>query len=163
MAYARKMRPSSKKFTIIKDTREPEGKGWDFRASANCHGMERKKLDVGDYAIAGLETKVMIERKSLGDLWNTLSITANYQRFLREMDRAANHRLKYLVIEASLADVNRGYRYSRVSPANIHAKLISLQVKHNVHVVFAGRQDLARAWVRGLFDKLHKYHKDDVI
>ena len=157
MVYARKAKPPKGKFTIIRDTREQKGKGWEFRASANCFKMEKKKLDVGDYAISGLEDVIMVERKTLGDLWNTLGRTENYKRFLREMDRAKDHRLKYLVIEATLAEVNAGYKFSKVSPANIHAKLISLQVKHNVHVIFAGRKDVARAWVRRLFDKLFRY------
>jgi ERCC4-type nuclease len=163
MAYARKAKAPEDKFTIIRDTREQKGKGWAFRASGNCYGVEQKKLDVGDYAIAGLEDVVMIERKTLGDLWGTLGRTENYKRFLREMERAKDHKLKYLVIEATLAQVNSGYRYSRVSPANIHAKLVSLQVKHGVHVIFAGRQDAARKWTRNLFDKLFRYHKEGIL
>ncbi len=163
MVYARKSKSPKDKFTIIRDTREQKGKGWEFRASANCYKMEKKKLDVGDYAIAGLEDVVMVERKTIGDLWGTLSRPENYKRFLREMDRAKDHKLKYLVIEATLAEVNGGYGFSRVKPANIHAKLISLQVKHNVHVIFAGRQDVARAWVRTLFGKLFRYSQDGLL
>jgi len=163
MVYARKSKPPQGKFLIIRDTREQRGKGWSFRASANCFGMEKKKLDVGDYAIGGLESVIMVERKTLGDLWNTLGRTDNYKRFLKEMDRAKDHKLKYLVIEATLSEVNNGYKFSKVSPANIHAKLISLQVKHNVHIVFAGRQDVARAWVRKLFDKLFRYKLNGII
>jgi len=163
MAYARKAKAPAYKFTIMRDTREQKDKGWAFRSSGNCYGMESKKLDVGDYTIAGLESVIMVERKTLGDLWGTLGRTENYERFLREMERAANHRLKYLVIEATLAQVNSGYKFSKVPPANIHAKLISLQVKHGVHVIFAGRQDLARKWTRSLFDKLFKYHKEGII
>ena len=160
MVHARRAKAPKDKFTIIRDTREQKGKGWEFRASANCYGMEKKKLDVGDYAIEGMEDIVMVERKTLGDLWGTLSVKKNYDRFLREIERAKDHKMKYLVIEATLAEVNAKYRFSQVSPANIQAKLISLQVKHNVHVVFAGRKDLARAWVRRLFDKLFRYKND---
>lgn len=151
------------KFKIVIDTREQEGKGWDFRASANCSGTERRKLDVGDYAIKGMEHIICIERKTLGDLWNTLSMQNNYDRFLREWDRAKDHRMKFLVIEAKLSDVQKGYAYSKVSPNNIMAKLTSLQVKHNVHVIFAGRKDVARKYVRGLMAKLYKYYLDGVI
>lgn len=152
-----------KKFTILKDTREHQDKGWMFRASANCMGMVRKKLDVGDYTLEGLEKIIAVERKTLGDLWNTLGRQDNYQRFLREWERAKDYRMKYLVIEASLADVDKGYRYSKVPPGNIHAKLISLQIKHNVHVIFAGREDKARAWVRRLFEKLNSYRDEGII
>lgn len=158
MVYARKPKPGQDKFLIIRDTREQDGKGWNFRASANCLGVERKKLDVGDYTVGGLEDILMVERKTLGDLWGTLGRQENYKRFLREMERAKDHKLKYLVIEATLAQVDAGYKWSKVPSSNIHAKLISLQVKHGVHVIFADREDKARAWVRRLFHKIFRYH-----
>jgi len=97
------------KFKIIRDSREKDGMGWNFRASANCSGMEIEKLNVGDYTVKGLENILMIERKTLGDLWNTLGNVDNYKRFLREMERAKDHKVKYLIIEATLGDVNKGY------------------------------------------------------
>lgn len=165
------IRRDRKRFKIVRDTREQDGKGWNFRASANCSGMDIEKLDVGDYTVKGLENLLMIERKSLGDLWNTLGNHKNYKRFLREMDRAKNHRLKYLVIEATLDDINSGYYWyqpgrgktkSKISAANIHAKLISLQVKHNVHVIFAGRLDKARAYARNIMDKVFRYNEENL-
>jgi len=154
---------AKKKYTIVRDSREQKGKGWKFRASANCNKMVIRKLDVGDYAIEGLEDTIMIERKTIGDLWNTLGNQDNYKRFLREMERSKNHRLKYLIIEGTLRDIDTGYGWSKVSSANIHAKLISLQVKHNVHVIFAGRLDRARAYVRRLMSKLFRYYQEGVI
>lgn len=156
-----KSKKEEKKFTIIRDTREQDGCGWEFRASPNCAGMEREKLDVGDYSIKGYESKVMIERKTIGDLWNTLG--RDWDRFLRELDRAKDHKIKFLIIEANLADLDRGFSYSKVPPENIHAKLISLQVKHNVHVIFAGRIDKAREYTRRLLAKLFKYCEEGVI
>ena len=163
MGTVRKPQKPKPKFKIIRDTREQDGKGWSFRASANCDGVEITKLDVGDYTVKGLEDVLVIERKTLGDLWNTLGRADNYKRFLREWERAKNHKLKYLIIEASLADVDRGYRWSKVPVNNIHAKLISLQVKHNVHVIFAGRLDKARAYARRLMDKVFRYHLEGVV
>jgi len=163
MATVKKGFVPPKKFRIIRDTREQKGKGWNFRASANCYGQKVQKLDVGDYTVEGMEDILMIERKTLGDLWGTLGPQKNYQRFLREMDRAKDHRIKFLIVEATLADVDRGYSYSQVPVNNIHAKLISLQAKHNLHVIFAGRQDRARAYVRRLMSKMFKYHTDKLL
>jgi ERCC4-type nuclease len=156
-----KSKKEEKKMTIVRDSREQKGCGWQFRASANCEGMEETKLDVGDYTIKGYEDKLMIERKTIGDLWNTLG--RDWERFLREMERAKNHRMKYLIIEGNLNDINKGYIYSKVPPENIHAKLISLQVKHNVHVIFAGREDLAREYVRNLMAKLFRYGEEGLL
>ena len=168
----RKSNQNKVRFKIIRDSREKAGKGWKFRASANCSGMEIEKLDVGDYTVKGLEKVLMIERKSLGDLWNTLGGLDNYKRFLREMERAKNHKVKYLIIEATLAEVNKGYSWfgpggrkkrSRVSPNNIIAKLISLEVKYDVHVIFAGRIDYARSHARSVMDKIFRYHEDGIL
>ena len=152
---------NQKRFTIIRDTREQDGCGWNFRASTNCEGMEKVKLDVGDYSLKGYEDKIFLERKTIGDLWGTLG--ANYERFLRELERAKSHKVKYLVIEGTLAEVSAGYAYSKLPPENIHAKLISLQVKHGVHVIFAGRLDKAREYVRLLLAKLFKYCEEGII
>jgi len=162
MGVINKPRPDPK-FTIIRDTREQEGKGWLFRASANCDGVEIKKLNVGDYTVKGLEDVLAIERKTIGDLWNTLGASKNYQRFLREWKRGENHKFKFLIIEGSLADINKGYRWSKVPVATIHAKLLSLQIHHNVHVVFAGRMDNARAYVRRLMSKVFKCHQEGTL
>lgn len=154
---------AKRKMTIVRDTREQKGKGWEFRASANCEGMIKEKLDVGDYSLHGYEHLVCVERKTLGDLYGTLGNQTNYNRFLKEWERAKEHPVKFLIIEATLADVNGGYGWSKANPNNIHAKLISLQVKHNVHVIFAGRKDVARAYVRRLLNKLWQYCEGGVI
>ena len=125
--------------------------------------MEVCKLDVGDYTIKGLEEVLMVERKTLGDLWGTLANPVNYKRFLKEMKRAENHPYKFLVIEASLADIDRGYNWSKVPANNIHAKLVSLQVKHNLHVIFAGREDRARKYVRRLLVKMNGYYREGLL
>lgn len=172
MATIRGAKKSKIRFKIIRDSREKEGKGWKFKASANCSGMEVEKLNVGDYTVKGLEKILMIERKTLGDLWNTLGGIDSYKRFMREMERAKDHKVKYLIIEATLAEVNKGYfwfvaggrkKRSKVSSSNIIAKLISLEVKHGVHVIFAGRIDHARAHARSIMDKVFRYHESGIL
>ena len=150
-----------RKFTIIRDSREKDGHGYNFRASASCLPMKVHKLDVGDYAIEGYEHLFMIERKTISDLRGTL--IQGRERFMKEMARAENHKVKYLIIEGSLADVNKGIPYSNVKAEYIISSLISLEVKHGVHVVFTSkRQDIAQAYVRRLLKKLFQYGEDGV-
>lgn len=156
---ARKQYP---KFTIIRDSREKDGCGWKFRASANCDGMEVKKLDTGDYSIKGYENLIMIERKTLSDLWGTL--TFQRERFMKEMDRSLAYPIRYLIIEGTLRDIDNGIRYSQVSPEFILASLTSLEVKYGLHVIFTDtRTDIAQAYVRKLLSKLFQYCEDGVI
>lgn len=148
------------KFKIIQDTREKDG--WKFRASANCLGMERRKLDTGDYSIEGYEDLVMIERKSIPDLWG--SLIQRRKTFMKEMDRALEFPVRYLIIEGSVGDILRGFRYSSVTPEFILSCLTSLEVKHGIHVVFTSkRRDVAQRYVRRLISKLFQYCEDGVI
>ena len=150
-----------RKFTVIRDSREKAGHGYKFRASANCLPMKTHKLDVGDYSIEGYEHIIMVERKTIADLWGTL--VQGRVRFMKEMERAKDHRVKYLIIEGSLADVNKGIRYSKVRAEYIISSLISLEMKHGVHVIYTSkRPDIAQAYVRRLLKKLFRYCEDGV-
>ncbi len=149
-------------FKIIRDSREKKGNGWNFRASSNCSGMEVRKLDTGDYSIDGYEHLIMIERKSITDLWH--SLVQDRERFMREMERAKEIPARYLIIEGGLKDVLDGIFYSKVSPEFILASLVSLQIKYGVHVIFTSkRTDVSQRYVRELLKKLNEYCHDGII
>lgn len=155
-------RKEYRQFKIIRDTREKKGNGWNFRASANCLGMELKKLDTGDYSIEGYEHLIMIERKSIADLW--MSLTSERERFIREMDRAKLIPGRYLIIEGTLRDVLAGIPYSKVRSEYILASLTSLEQKYGIHVVYTDKRgDVAQLYVRKLLEKLFQYCEDGVI
>lgn len=79
---------------IIIDTRE------QLPLFENC---KRQTLIVGDYTTKLLLNKMHIERKSLQDLYGTL--TSGNQRFKRELFRAAYHRIAIVVyVEGSFSD-----------------------------------------------------------
>ena len=122
-------------FTIIQDTREK--KPWTFQATGGVNEVKVLKLDTGDYSILGMEEKFMVERKaSVDELFMNLGV--QWERFEREMERAKPYKYKYLVIEATMRDVYRGSRYSKMSGRFIMARLMHLQLNYGVHVVFAG-------------------------
>lgn len=149
-----------RQFTIIKDSREK--KGWNFRASANCRGMIVRKLETGDYSLVDYEDLIMIERKSLSDLWGTL--LTSRERFIKEMERAKEIPIRYLVIEGTLSDVMHGLKYSKVGPDYILSSLMSLEVKYGIHVIYTSkRKDVAQQYVRKLLAKLFQYCEDKVI
>jgi len=150
------------KFKIIRDSREKKGCGWRFRASSNCSGMLTRKLETGDYSIDGYEDLIMIERKTIGDLWGTL--TFGRDRFIKELERAKEIPARFIIIEATLKDINAGIRYSKVQPDFIIASLISFQIKYGVQVVFTDKRvDVAQAYARKLITKLFQYCEDGVI
>jgi ERCC4-type nuclease len=150
------------KMTIIRDSREKDGSGWKFRASANCNGMEVAKLETGDYSLKGFENLVMIERKTITDLWG--SLVQGRERFMREMERAKAYPIRYLIIEGTLAEVMSGIRYSKVPPQAILATLTSLEVKYGIHVIFTSkRTDIAQEYARRLLAKLFEYCSQGVV
>lgn len=151
-----------KPYKVIRDSREKKGHGWYFRATATCDGMDVRKLDTGDYSVEGYEDLIMIERKSIPDLWN--SLIQGRERFMREMDRAKEIPARYLVIEGTMKDVQKGIRYSRVNGDTMLANLISLEQKYGIHVIFTDkRKDVAQRYVRNLLKKLYQYCVDGVI
>ena len=91
------------KLTIIEDSREqnPLNLG-DIR------GVEvvRQGLKTGDYSLVGYEDEICFERKSVPDLVGTL--IGGHERFLREMDRMKDFRVKYILVEHTAGTV---YRY----------------------------------------------------
>jgi len=83
-------------------------------------------LKTGDYSILGMEDRISVERKSLADLYGTL--TAGRKRFEAEMSRLSAMECSAVVIEASLSDLIRSPpSRSKVSPKVIYRTWISWQ------------------------------------
>lgn len=147
------------KLTIIRDTREKLGCGWKFNATANCNGTVEKKLETGDYSIEGMEHLIMIERKTIADLWGTL--TSQKERFIAEMERALAIPSRYLIIEGTMRDIFQGCYFSRVTPEYILSSLTTLEQKYNLHVIYVDkRKDICQRYVRRLLEKLYKLHAE---
>jgi hypothetical protein len=81
-----------------------------------------KKLNVGDYALEDEEyaDKCVIERKSLGDFYSTMS--AGNERFRKELDRSVvSEQYVVVLIEAAMDKVS-SYKYSRPAFKKIKAE-----------------------------------------
>jgi ERCC4-type nuclease len=126
---------SDKTFTIIQDTREK--KPWAFQTAGSVDGVKVSKLDTGDYSIQGMEKLFMVERKaSVDEVFMNLGV--QWERFEREMERAKLYKYKYLVIESSMREIYKGSRYSKMSGRFIMARLLYLQYKYGISIIFAG-------------------------
>jgi len=80
---------------IIIDSRE------QLPLSFTGHETITRKLDEGDYNIAELEDKIVIERKSPQDLYQ--SITINHERFKNEILRSKKkNKTFYIFLECDL-------------------------------------------------------------
>lgn len=112
-----------------------------------------KKLDFGDYGceIAGNRLPIYFERKSIGDLFGTL--TSGIDRFKREVTRAkeANCTL-YLAIEGSLLDVYKGSEFSIVAGSQIVRTIFMYKVKYGLEPVFCNDREQMKYYILETFD-----------
>src|SRR4051794_5316741 len=99
------MKTTLSPYTVIVDTREQAP--YEFLRPIKLTRSHYRKLltsrgalHTGDYSLAGLESRVAIERKSLGDLFGTLG--RGRKRFEAELTRFESFEFAGLVIEAEL-------------------------------------------------------------
>lgn len=85
--------------------------------------MERGTLTTGDYSIAGLESVIAIERKSLPDL--LACIGQERERFEREIQRLMAFPCRCLIIESTWAEIEAGEWRSKVTSASVIGSLMS--------------------------------------
>ena len=84
------------KFHIIKDTREKKGHGWWYDENAYCSGTTVAKVDIGDYAIEGMEHVLCIERK---ESVSEFAGNCSEKRFHAELKKMATFPFAFLIFE----------------------------------------------------------------
>ena len=135
---------------IIFDTREQ--RPWPIP------GAIRKGLKTGDYSVEGYEDSICLERKSLNDLVG--SMTKGRARFLREVRRMRDYRFKCIVVEATVREVMEGQYFSRTNPNSILGSVVSLCIRHNVQVHFAGDRQMAQVFSERWLKKAAQYSEE---
>ncbi len=100
--------------------------------------VERKKLDYGDYSCVfndGEVSRTFFERKGFSDLFQTMGY--GYPRFKKEMARAKDNGDRLiLIIEGSVKEVLKGYKYSTLKGYSIVKKLFTLWIRFGLLPVF---------------------------
>lgn len=135
-------------FTIYIDTREKTA--WTFSPNIS---IEKKALPEGDYTIKGLESIVVIERKTLSDFVGSVL----KKRFKDELKRLAPYKYKTIAVEASVTDIINADYSSHIHPMSVLGAAISIHVYHSIPVLFWGNrqiaQVLAEKWLRRVWKK----------
>lgn len=122
--------------SILIDTREQRPFAFDtIPADAEAGGglwqvpTERHTLASGDYSLAGHELKVAVERKSLADLYSTIS--QGRARFVRELERLAAFDFAAVVIEADwTAIIDKPPRRSKLPPRIVYRSILAWQQRY---------------------------------
>ena len=134
------------KFTVIRDTREKEGFGWEFGPNEIFATTLIKKLDSGDYSLLGYEREISIERKK-----NTGELAKNIfePRFEKELVRLQEYKHSYIVCEFTYNDlltfpVNSGIPKNlwwkvKMSSKFLHSTVSRYMLQYNTQIIFAGK------------------------
>jgi len=129
-----------KDFTIVIDTREQQP--YTFACSA-----VQRALDAGDYSVAGCESQIAVERKSLPDFVRT--VIHDRERFQSELDKLASYTFACIVVEADLDEVLRGLKQSElrmVTPAAVLGSALHIAMRYRVPVYWCGSRQAACAF-----------------
>jgi len=127
-------------FRIVIDTREQHP--YEFPCAT-----VRRKLDAGDYSVAGCEERIAVERKSLADFVHTVIHDAD--RFRSELERLETYALACIVVEGDLDAVLRGRRQSdlrMVTPGAVLGAALQISIRHHIPVQWCGSRQAACAY-----------------
>jgi ERCC4-type nuclease len=134
-----------------------EQKPYSFRPFRKWFaGIERRKLPVGDYSIAGLEGRLAIERKSLQDLFNCCSPYGSRGAFVRSCERLSKLEFAALVIEGSITKVLRATEFSAMHPNAVFGTIQALAVRWGIQPWFAPTRGLAEEITACLLHKAYQ-------
>jgi ERCC4-type nuclease len=133
-------------FTVIIDTREQSPFGFQNLQQQKRYGggtliirTERKALPTGDYSIRGMEDKIAVERKEMGDFFHCCG--SDRERFERQLARLNEMEFGCMMIEADWNTIMRGHRESKMDPESIRGSVIAWQMEYFPKVTwwFGGR------------------------
>ena len=124
---------------IIQDSREQA----PFRFNGYDCEVTTGSLATGDYSLLHLEHQIAIERKTIDDLLGCL--TAERERFTKELARGRGMAAFFVVVECDWLDVVEGRYRSRMEPVAAVASVLSLSMRNRVPFHFCGSRAQAEA------------------
>ena len=128
--------------TLIADTREKRPLVFlHFPTVTAC-------LSEGDYSVQGFEKQFTIERKSISDL--VQSVTAERERFEKELIRIRPYDFKRLLIIGTLDDIRKHRYRSQAKPKSVMASIYAFEIRYSLPCVFSATPEeaaeLIEAW-----------------
>jgi len=138
---------------VLVDTREKNP--FDFSRFKNWIGGEKSQsLKAGDYSIEGMETLLVLERKTLSDLITTL--IQQRTRFFKQCEKMTKYRWRALLIEASYEDIKTPYGYDEYNtsahPNAVSGTLDALETRYGIPVIYTSlhrslAEEKAASWL----------------
>jgi len=137
---------------VLVDTREKCP--FDFNRFPNWIAAEKRQaLKAGDYSVEGMETLLVLERKTLTDLITT--VIQQRERFLKQCEKMAKYRWRALLIEASYEDIKSPYdeEYNTLAHPNaVSGTLDALEARFGIPVIYTSlyrplAEEKAASWL----------------
>ena len=138
---------------VLIDTREKYP--FDFSRFPNWIAASKKQaLKAGDYSAEGMESLLILERKTLTDLITT--VIQERVRFFTQCEKMSKYRWKALLIEASYEDVKTPYdedEYNtRAHPNAVSGTLDALEARYGIPVIYTSchkplAEEKAASWL----------------
>jgi ERCC4-type nuclease len=137
---------------VVIDTREQTP--FEFTGLSNwVGGTTRRKLDVGDYSVVGMEGLLRLERKSLTDLITTLMQWR--KRFFKECEALARFRHSALLVEATYEDVKSFYDdelCTAAHPNAVSGTLDAVEARFGIPAIYTSQhrplaEEKAASWL----------------
>lgn len=148
-------------FVVIADANEylPQHLGYRFEQIDPRPRVLTSNLWVGDYTVSGLAAEVVVERKTLGDLYGSFGKNKRENMIERVAIMDHSFRRAFVVVEAEYSEVvSNPPRYSRVHPRSLSGTIIALKQRFpRVHWEFMPGRD---AGERMTFRILERYYLD---
>jgi len=138
---------------VLIDTREKYP--FDFSRFKNWIGGHKSlALKAGDYSVEGMETLLILERKTLTDLITT--VIQQRVRFFKQCEKMTKYRWRALLVEASYEDIKTPYdqdEYNTLAHPNaVSGTLDALEARFGIPVIYTSlyrplAEEKAASWL----------------
>ena len=140
---------------ILVDTREQNP--FSFERFSNWFaGIEKQPLEIGDYSVAGLENRCVVERKHLNDL--VRSFLVRRPEFVKRLRRMSAFPDRLLVITAAISQIKSRYEHSPANPNQITQSLMATLAGMRVPFLCVDTHELGEEIVESYLYQVHLYH-----
>jgi DNA excision repair protein ERCC-4 len=140
---------------LVVDTREKNPFNFS-RFEGWFAGIERRALKLGDYSIAGLEDRCVVERKDLPDLVH--SFTSERPVFVHRLRLMSQYPHRLLVITTALSQVKSPLPQGGGSPNRLTQSLIATLAGLQIPFLCTETHELGEEMIASYLYQVHLYH-----
>ena len=133
----------------------------NFTVGGSVSRVDISGVPFGDYWCSyesGEEMPICFERKSISDLFGTL--TSGHERFRRELQKAKDNGFKIiLIVEGSISDVLAGASHSTVEGKTILKTMFTMWLKYDLVPVFCNNRAEMKRFILETFEGVGRNYK----